>query len=192
MKQPIPVLLFLTLSLSACSTSVATPQTSASQTPTDPLPPPTLTSVPDTPFPSTKCGYQWAYEDLPELTTQFDRAVKNLIPESTSHASAFGENCLAPDGQVVRFLAMETDFYIELPVTNLTDFESFGNWIAHTMPVVLSLPPDMLKGQQKGFVEYRFSKSEHEFLTVRVPIQTYIDSAEGMTGEKLFRIFHTE
>jgi hypothetical protein len=87
---------------------------------------------------------------------------------------------------------METDYYIKLPASDLSDYETFGNWIAQTMPVVDSMPADMIEGPQIGFVEYKFSKSGSESLIVRVPIQAYKDSAQGKSGEELFGMVYTE
>jgi len=138
------------------------------------------------------CGYQWAYSELPELTDEFDQAIKSLNPDSFSHVTAFGENCAAPDGQVVKFLAMETDFYVTVIVTDLKDYESFGNFLAQVMQVVNSFPPDMLAGPNSGFVEFQFKKSDADFIQVHIPIYQYNDTAKDKTGEELFRLFYTE
>jgi hypothetical protein len=210
-------LLFLTLILGACSPGISSsetltpndssltpiPQINTATTPESSNPKiiltvgtPNIGQPPDGNFPTPstsqqECGYQWAYNNLPELTEQFDRAIKNLNPESTSHATAFGENCVASDGQVLRFLAMETDFYVILSVTDLNDYEAFGNWIAQVMQVVNSLPPDMLAGPNPGFVEFRFEKSISESIGLRVPIRQYNETVSGKTGEELFRMFYT-
>ena len=182
-------LLFLTLILCACSAGISTPQILPAQSPTDTPLPPTITFTPD--ISSTECGYQWAYQDLPDLTAQFDETVQTLIPNSTSHATAFGENCVAADGQVVRFAAMETDFYVLATVESLDDYETFGNWIYDVMQVVNGFPPDMIAGPQPGFVEFRFQKSISESIGFRVPIRQYNDTAQGISGEELFRLFYT-
>jgi hypothetical protein len=182
-------LLFLTLILCACSTGISTPQVLPARSPTDTPSAPTPTSTPDV-F-STQCGYQWAYQDLPDLTAQFDPAVKSLIPDSTSRATAFGENCVAANGQVVRFLAMETDFYVFATVDTLNDYETFGNWIAQVIQVVNGYSPEMIAGPKPGFVEFRFEKSMTESISFRVPIQGYNGTADGKTGEELLRLFYT-
>lgn len=183
-------LLFLTLILCACSTGISTPQVLPAKTAIDTVAPPKLTSVTDTPSSTTECGFQWAYEDLPELTAQFDQAIKSLIPASASHATAFGENCVAADGQVVRFLAMETDFYVFATVDTLNGYETFGNWIAQVMQVIIDYPPEMIAGPKAGFVEFRFEKSMTESIGFRVPIQGYSGIADGKTGEDLFHLFY--
>jgi hypothetical protein len=176
-------LLFLTLMLGACTKGVPSPQAFPTQPPTDTSPPPTED------ISSTQCGYQWAYESLPELTAQFDEAVKALIPDSSSHATAFGENCVAANGQVVRFLAMETDFYVIITVETLDDYETFGNWIYDVMQVVSELPADIIAGPRPGFVEFRFEKSFSENISFRVPIQGYSEASGGKTGKELFHLF---
>ena len=142
-------------------------------------------------FPITDCGYQWAYEDLPKLTTPFDLAVKNVIPNSTSRVTASGENCVGSDGQVIRFLAMETDFHVTIPVESLSDYETFGNWIAQVMQIMNRLSPDLIAGPKPGFVEFGFEKNVTEVIIVRVPIQQYNETTNGKTGEELFWMFYT-
>lgn len=178
-------LLLLTLILWACSPAVATPQVLPAGPPTDISPPPTED------ISSTQCGYQWAYQDLPDLTAQFDAMVQTLIPNSTSRATAYGENCIGNDGQIVRFLAMETDFYVLATVETLDDYEAFGNWIYDAMLVVDGIPPEDLAGPQPGFVEFRFEKSLSESITFRVPVQGFFETAGDKSGEELFRLFYT-
>jgi hypothetical protein len=151
---------------------------------------------PDGNFPTTDplsdtCAFVWANPLLEELTAIFDTEVKKLNFEASAHASAFGEDCVYPNGKIV-FFAMETDFYIILPVSDLTDFVSFGNWIAKTMPVVNSLPKDMIEGPNSGFVEYTFENSENDILIVRIPINEYKEKVNGITGEDLFLLFYKE
>jgi hypothetical protein len=158
---------------------------------------PNIGQPPDGEFPTPAvsqqdCGFTWAYHDLPELTAEFDSSIKALDPDASSHATAFGEDCVGNDGQIVRFAAMETDFYVTLPVTDLNDYETFGNWITQVMQVVNSFSPEMLAGPNPGFVEFRFEKSISESIGLRVPIQQYNATANEKTGEELFRMFHTE
>lgn len=117
--------------------------------------------------------------------------VQTLIPNSTSRATAYGENCIGNDGQIVRFLAMETDFYVLAAVENLEDYETFGNWIYDVMLVVDGFPPEDLAGPQPGFVEFRFEKSAAEGIGFRVPVQGFFETAGDKSGEELFRLFYT-
>ena len=157
---------------------------------------PHIDQGPDGNFPVTEsssntCAFMWAHPLLEDLTDTFEAAIKELNPETSAHASAFGEDCVYADGRTV-FFAIETDFYIDLPVTDLTDFSSFGDWIAQTMPVATAMPPDMIEGPHIGFVEYRFIKNASDQLIIRVPIQEYNNSAQGKTGEELFLLFYTK
>lgn len=178
-------LLLLTFILGACSAGVSTPQALPAQIPTDTSPPPTQDTS------AAQCGYQWATQDLPDLTAQFDAMIQTLIPNSSSRATAYGENCVGNDGQIVRFLAMETDFHVLAMVETLDDYETFGNWIYDVMQVVDGFPPEDLAGPQPGFVEFRFEKSISESIGFRVPIQGYNETAGGKSGEELFRLFYT-
>jgi len=181
-------LLFLSLILCACSKGVFTPQVLPTQTPTDTPQSPTPTSTLDAS--STQCGYQWAYQDMPELTAQFDSAIKILIPNSISHTTVFGENCIGNDGQIIRFLAMETDFYVIVSVEKMDDYETFGSWITQVMQVVSGLPPDAIAGSKLGFIEFKFEKSTTDSVGFRVPIQGYAEATSGKNGEELFRLFY--
>jgi len=153
---------------------------------------PSTNVTPQIPSSGSDCAFSWAYQDLPELSATFDSAVTAIIPNSTSHASAFGENCMGAGGEVIRFGAMETDFYVIVTVTNLNDDETFGNWIFEVMQTVSGLPPDMLMGPNPGFVEFTLEKSTSERIVFRVPIRQFNESANGMTGEELFRTFYPE
>jgi hypothetical protein len=213
-------LLLWTLILCACSPDITSPQTFPEDHPTNtpsPLPlletnvttripsgpkiivtvgTPNIGQGPDGNIPVTEsssdtCAFMWAHPKLEELTVVFDTAIKELNSQASAIASAFGEDCVYPDGRKV-FFGIETDFYITLPVTDLSDFKSFGNWIAQTMPIVNKLPPDMIEGSNSGFVEYRFSKTENDILIVRVPIQDYEETAQGKTGAELFQVFYKQ
>ena len=94
------------------------------------------------------------------------------------------------DGQALKFLAMETDFYVMVSVESVDDYETFGNWIAQVMQVVNALPSDLIVGPKPGFVAFRFEKSPSEGIGVNVPIQQYNESANGKTGKELFRMFY--
>lgn len=153
---------------------------------------PTTTDLtPEVPPSITDCGYQWAYKDLPELTAYFDQAIKNIIPNSSSHTTAFGENCISNEGQILRFLPMETDFYVTASVVTLDDYETFGIWLAQVMQIVNAISPDMIAGPKPGFVEFRFEKNPTESIGFRVPIQQYNEIVEDVTGEELLRMFYT-
>src|SRR5215204_2146767 len=144
MNRFIHSLLFCTLILYACSTSspatdtvpldpATSPLAEAEFTPS--LPSPQIVQTLQTPHidptpngneviltPTYEgCGYQWAYKDMPELNEPFDEAIKIINTDAKAWATAFGEDCVYADGHT-DFSAMETDFYVHLPVADLSNF----------------------------------------------------------------------
>jgi hypothetical protein len=146
-------------------------------------------AAPDTSLPTEPCGYQWAYQDDPGLTEELDTAVKALNPSASARVQAFGENCVRADGAST-FGAMETDFYIRLPVEDLSNEEQFGNWVKQVLDIVTQIPRDKLQGPNYGFVEFTFEKSEAEQIIFRAPIQQYLNEAQGKSGAELFNLFY--
>lgn len=135
------------------------------------------------------CAYVWAYEDLPEVSAQFDAAVKELIPAANGRAQAFGENCVYGDGHA-DFGAMETDFYVSLEVQNHNDEAALGDQMAKIMTMVLQrFPRASLPGGQDGFVEFTFRTDATDPLILRVPIRTFRDEAQALAGAELFQKF---
>ncbi|HRQ24207.1 MAG TPA: hypothetical protein PLF42_12340 [Anaerolineales bacterium] len=145
----------------------------------------------ETPPADVPCAYVWATRDAPELTEALDARVKSLDPAASATAYFFGEDCVHADG-LSTFDAMETDFTIRLPVDHLTDQESFGNWMARVMDIIIALPREEIQGPRTGFVEFQFTKTDSEQVIVRVPIDKYMIAAQGETGADLFQLFHTQ
>ncbi len=144
---------------------------------------PTVTTAPG------DCYFVWATRELPELTAIFQEAVRDIQPEAQARAQAYGEDCIYADGRT-EFGALETDFYIRLPVARLDDEQVMGKWIEQLMPVLERIPPDQVPGPQPGFVEFNFVVSESEALFLRVSIDRYNHQARQLTGAELFRFFH--
>jgi hypothetical protein len=140
-----------------------------------------------TPF-EGPCAYVWAHHDAPELTQKIDVAVRAINPAASARADLFGEDCGYADGRST-FGVMETDFYVNLPVDDLTNEEAFGNWMAQVLPMIVQIPREEIKGRY-GFVEFWFKKNGAEHLIVRVLMQKYIDEAQGKAGAELFRMFN--
>jgi hypothetical protein len=151
---------------------------------------PVVDETPTEALPEGNCAYTWATKDAPELTEFFDAAIKELNPEAIGHAQYFGEDCRRSDDSVT-FGAMETDFYVRLPVEDLSQKEAFGNWAAQVMEVVTQIPREQLRGPNLGFVEFVFEKNEDERLVLRIPIQRYLDESPGKTGADLFDLFYS-
>jgi hypothetical protein len=154
------------------------------------LPPETPPAAAET-TPFESCAYVWAYQDLPEISARLEQAIGESFPEADAHASAYGEDCVYADGRAV-FGAMETDFYVSLPVADIKDQTALGNHIASVMSIILDrFPRQEIPGARDGFVEFRFEHSETELLLLRVSIQRYKTEAAGKTGEELFQLFQS-
>jgi hypothetical protein len=134
------------------------------------------------------CGYMWAYHDSPELTEKINTAVQNIDPKASARAELFGEDCVYADGHST-FSAMETDFHVRFPTEDLANEEALGSWMAQVLPVISQTPREEIQGNY-GFVEFWFEKNDAEHVIVRVPIQRYVDEAQGKTGAELFRMFY--
>ena len=157
------------------------PISSDTPTPTD-LVIPTVTPASD------GCAYTWAYHDAPELTQKFDAAMRNINTNASARAEFFGEDCVYTDGHST-FGTMETDFHVRLLADDLNNEEALGNWMVQFLQIILQTPREEIPGNY-GFVEFTFEKNDTEHLVVRVPIQKYIDEAQGKTGAELFGMFY--
>lgn len=142
------------------------------------------------PAPSGSCYFNWAYHIDPNLTEKLDVAVKDINPDASATVTLFGEDCIYDNGSST-FIVMETDFQVRLLVEDLSAHEDFGNWMRQIMSIVVAIPQKEIQGNY-GFVEFWFEKSEMENLIVRIPIQKYIDEAEGKTGVELFNTFYQQ
>lgn len=134
------------------------------------------------------CAYVWAHHDAPELKKKLDTEFKALNPKASANVSLFGEDCVYSDGHST-FGVMETDFYVYLTVEDLTTEETFGNWMAQVLPIIVQFPREEIQGNY-GFVEFWFETEDNDHLIARVPLQQYIAEAQGKTGLELFRLYH--
>ena len=140
---------------------------------------------------SDACAYTWAYHDLPEVSAQFEAAVTALLPEAEARATAFGEDCISADGRAVRFSAMETDFYVIIPVADLNDNEALGALIAQVLPVLDEFPTGSVPGPKEGFVEFAFRAGDDQRV-LRVPLPLGRELREkGLGGAELIAAIET-
>ncbi|MEP7136436.1 MAG: hypothetical protein ABI904_16020 [Chloroflexota bacterium] len=101
---------------------------------------------------SERCGgYQWAYRDLPDLSSKFLQAIQQLQPSAQAKAFAFGEDCFYADGHA-DFIAMETDFNITVQINDTTDTNECGTWVVKIMQVILDIPKEEIVGPRPGRV----------------------------------------
>jgi hypothetical protein len=174
-------LLFCSLILGACSTDVSSPQNVPSSTTG------ASAALPTTVDPSTpqECGYQWAYKDLPELSSSFHQYIQVLQPEAQASAFAFGENCVHADGSA-DFIAMETDFNVTLQVNDLSIASDLGEWIVKVMRVVEDIPPDQIVGPRPGRVSLRFQSNDNEQF-VNFYIDQYQSLPSGLNNAEIYQ-----
>ena len=198
------------LLLSACSAIPTALQTVPGTTTEAPLPLPT-TAVPDPDPISTigtphidqppdgqitaeppassdpeQCAYQWAQQDLPELSSVFQGALQAHEPEAQGSAFAFGENCLRNDGTIASFSAMETDFNITLQVSDLTNESDLGDWIVKVMQVIAEIPPDLIQGPRPGRVNIAF-QSNDEMKGALFYINQYQELPTGISSAEIYQ-----
>jgi hypothetical protein len=148
--------------------STPAPLTPRSITVSIPTLPIDITSIPTTPT-IEPCAYVEAYQSLRELTAQIDQAVKQIQPDASGGARAYGENCVYASTGQATFSAMETDFYFNIPVKDLKDNNELGTWIINTMKIIEALPASSIAGPQAGFVEFTFkTKDDQKKLSVQI------------------------
>jgi hypothetical protein len=185
MKKIFRMILFWTLILAACSTGLSSPQ---------PIPP--STTEPPTAVSTTEvstlppCGYQWAYQDLPELSNSFQASIQALQPEAQANAYAFGENCVSSDGTIVSFSAMETDFNVTLQVADVANENDLGEWIVKLMQVIESIPEEQIAGPQPGQVSITFQSAADQRV-VNFRIYQYQALPAGLSNSEIFQALQT-
>jgi hypothetical protein len=134
---------------------------------------------------SSPCAYTWAYHDLPDISAEFATAIKAIAPKAEARASAFGEDCLSADGRAVSFSAMETDFYIIIPVSDLNDNEALGSMVEKILPVLDNFPLSKVSGPKEGFIEITFRAGEDQRV-FRIPLSRGRQLREqGLHGAEL-------
>src|SRR5687768_6596784 len=179
-QRLIRLFLFWGLILCACSVPL-----------TQPVPVSTTEAAPPSPTPTTSpdaqnCGYQWAYQDLPELSSSFQQYIQALQPEAQANAFAFGENCVLPDGAIARFSPMETDFNITLQVADVSDENTLGEWIVKVMQVIEGIPADQIVGPRPGRVSITFQSGPSQQV-VNFYIDQYQNLPAGLSHTEIFQ-----
>jgi hypothetical protein len=139
---------------------------------------------------SAPCAYIWAYQDLPDITAEFADAIRTPLPEASARVQAYGENCVAEDGSST-FSAMETDFYITIPVPDLTDHESLGTLVEMVLSFVDDFPRPRVPGGIDGFVEFTFKNGDQQRI-LRVSIPRGVElRQQGLRGAELIQALET-
>ena len=173
--------LFWTLILTACSAVPASPQPVPSTVTETPV------VVPTTPALNPQdCGYQWATQDLPELSKSFQASIQVLQPPARANAYAFGENCLRADGSIGGFSAMETDFNVTLQVNDLANESDLGGWIVKVMQVIQKIPQDEIVGPQAGRISMTF-QSKNDQKGINFYVNQYQSLPAGLNNSQIYQ-----
>lgn len=153
----------------------------------------TVEPVESTPaYETVKCAFMWANDQLPELSADLNQALQTALPDSEGYAQAYGENCVTEGGQVVRFHAMETDFYITLKVEDLGDLQVLGELVEEVMDVLSGFPTEETPGPQPGYIGITFESPEDSIRLwdMRTNVEAALES--GMRGEDLFNALQSK
>lgn len=199
MQRIFRTLLFWTLILCACSTSLS-PADTFPQIATETTAPSTTVSITTTeavsdrppdgeitaPAPTFEgCAYQWAYQDLPKLSSDFQQSIQALQAEAQASAFVFGENCIHAEGRT-DFIAMETDFNVTLQVTDLSNEAELGEWIVKVMQVIEKIPEEEIVGPRPGRVSIALQvSSEQKF--VNFYVDQYRALPAGMSNTEIYQ-----
>jgi hypothetical protein len=122
------------------------------------------------------CGYQWAYEDLPELSSSFQQSIQLLQTQAQANAFVFGENCILSDGSIARFIRMESDFNVTLHVNDLANESDLGGWIVKVMQVIQKIPAEQILGPRPGRLSIAFQSGN-----AQKSVSFYIDRYGGLS-----------
>lgn len=135
---------------------------------------------------SGECAFMWANKPLPELSDELNQALQEKLPEAEGYAQAYGENCVTAEGDVVRFHAMETDYYLTITVKSLEDKRTLGKLVEDVMKVLAQFPTDGTPGPQPGYISITFQAPNDSFLlrVMRTEVESTLES--GIRGEELF------
>jgi hypothetical protein len=139
---------------------------------------------------SLPCYFVWASQNLPDITAELQAAIQAILPEAAVRATAFGENCVAQDGSST-FSALETDFYVTIPVADLQDNEAIGATIGQVLEIVDGFIRPRVPGPNDGFVEFTFASGSGQRV-LRVPIPLGKELREkGLRGAALLAALET-
>ena len=138
------------------------------------------------------CYFVWAYQDLPEIGQEFQSALESIFPEAKTRVNAYGENCVAEDGSAT-FGALETDFYVTLPVDDLNDEATLGEIVEQTLTLIIEqFPRPIVPGGQDGFVEFSFvAGNETHILRAPIPLAKEL-LEKGLHGAELLQALENQ
>ena len=132
------------------------------------------------------CYFNWTREVLPELSKEFETALKGIHPQAKGYAEAYGEDCINQDGDVVYFVAMETDFYVTFQVEDLEDKQALGNLAKQVLGVLTNFPVEETPGPQPGYVGITFETPDEALRLWFTQIEAESAIENGVGGKELF------
>lgn len=188
-------LLFLTLVLGACSTGIASPTelplalselAATLATPHIDQPPNPGGAATGAPLTPQDCGYQWANQDLPELSSSFQQSIQALQADAQASAYAFGENCIRADGSIASFTAAETDFNVQVHVDDLANESVLGRWIVRVMQIIESIPPGQIAGPRPGRVSIVYQSNTAQRV-INFYVNQYQDLPPGLSHLEVYQ-----
>jgi hypothetical protein len=114
-------------------------------------------------IPYTQCAWNWASENLPELSARVEAGMQAAgLKDVNVRAEAYGENCITGAGKVDHFAALQTDFHITAKIANLADTKDAGATLEKILIVLDTFPPGQLPGSQPGIINLFFQGDSAE------------------------------
>ncbi|MCX6065507.1 MAG: hypothetical protein NT121_07100 [Chloroflexi bacterium] len=145
----------------------------------------TPTELPTTDAP---CAFVEGRQTLDDVSAIFLEKLKAAsLPVESARAEAYGENCLAADGSLVRFAARETDFYLALTVSDLLDEAALGGLLEQTLAIVDQFPIDQTPGPNPGYVGIAFKAGEQLQNLWFTQTEANDLRSQGLKGADLYR-----
>lgn len=135
------------------------------------------------------CAYMWASQPLPQLSQEIENLLSQAgLKEIQVNAEAYGENCITENGEIVRFIALQTDIRLIVPVQNLSDPMEMGNIARQLLGVILEIPLSDLPGMQPGYIGIQFYNNEEDVLNLwfKRELSEQLVKA-GIKGEELLQ-----
>jgi len=150
--------------------------------------PVSINTSPPTPTTENPCAFVEGRKTLEDISKQLlDKLTSAGLPVESARAEAYGENCIAEDGSIVRFAARETDFYVTLTAANLTDDSSLGSLLEQTLAVIDQFPADQTPGTNPGYVGITFKAGQQEQNLWFMQTQINDLRTQGLKGAELYR-----
>ncbi|GIV66877.1 MAG: hypothetical protein AB1457_04480 [Chloroflexota bacterium] len=111
----------------------------------------------------TDCAYMWASQFLPEESRKMEELLNQAdIDHVRVVAEAFGENCVTANGQIVRFIALQTDIRLFVNVQSLSNSAELGELAFNILQTLLDIPISSLPGIQAGYIGIQFYSNQQE------------------------------